>query len=308
MKDIKTFIIVDFVIFLIKVIGGFLTHSYTMITSGVYDLVLILCSLIALKGNTESKKLGVFTILIGILSILSAGGLIAWAFLFDIKKTSLWVILFLIITLVMRYIVSCFYTNVSYQKKKGLLSYGNILSNVDFYNYGIIILALVLMKVSKWVDFLKYAERIGTILLAVLLIVKGIKLIRNSIFKLRGKTVTINKQMNDTSIPESERFINAVKKLGKLEVQFYGGVRVAKCDVLLKDGIGMVDVNSFVVTLQDYLLKISDAVRIFMVDKEANTSKRAKVRSLKADARNSGSRNSKTSTKKKTTKKTNKKR
>ena len=303
MKDIKTFIIVDFVIFLIKVIGGFLTHSYTMITSGVYDLVLILCSLIALKGNTESKKLGVFTILIGILSILSAGGLIAWAFLFDIKKTSLWVILFLIITLVMRYIVSCFYTNVSYQKKKGLLSYGNILSNVDFYNYGIIILALVLMKVSKWVDFLKYAERIGTILLAVLLIVKGIKLIRNSIFKLRGKTVTISNDLLNEIQKRDE-----VKKLGKLEVQFYGGVRVAKCDVLLKDGIGMVDVNSFVVTLQDYLLKISDAVRIFMVDKEANTSKRAKVRSLKADARNSGSRNSKTSTKKKTTKKTNKKR
>jgi len=303
MKDIKTFVIVDFVIFLIKVIGGLLTHSFTMIASGAYDLILILCSLIALKGNTESKKLGVVTIVIGILSFVSAAGLVAWSFLTDINKTSLWVILFLVITLIMRYIVSCFYTNISYQKKKGLLSYGNILSNVDFYNYGIIILALVLMKVSKWVDFLKYAERIGTILLVVLLVIKGVKLIKNSIFKLKGKTVTIS---NDLISEIKNR--NEVKSLGKLEVQYYGGVRVAKCDVLLKDGIGMVDVNSFVVTLQDYLLKISDAVRIFMVDKEANTSKRAKVRSLKQDARNSGSRNSKTGTKKKSTKKTNKKR
>lgn len=303
MKDIKTFVIVDFVIFLIKVIGGLLTHSFTMIASGAYDLILILCSLIALKGNTESKKLGVVTIVVGILSILSAAGLVAWAFLTDINKTSLWVILFLVITLIMRYIVSCFYTNISYQKKKGLLSYGNILSNVDFYNYGIIILALILMKVSKWVDFLKYAERIGTILLVVLLVIKGIRLIKNSIFKLKGKTVTIG---NDLISEIKNR--NEVKNLGKLEIQYYGGVRVAKCDVLLKDGIGMVDVNSFVVTLQDYLLKISDAVRIFMVDKEANTSKRAKVRSLKQDARNSGSRNSKTGTKKKNTKKTNKKR
>ena len=303
MKDIKTFVIVDFVIFLIKVIGGLLTHSFTMIASGAYDLILILCSLIALKGNTESKKLGVVTIVIGILSFVSAAGLVTWSFLTDINKTSLWVILFLVITLIMRYIVSCFYTNISYQKKKGLLSYGNILSNVDFYNYGIIILALVLMKVSKWVDFLKYAERIGTILLVVLLVIKGVKLIKNSIFKLKGKTVTIS---NDLISEIKNR--NEVKSLGKLEVQYYGGVRVAKCDVLLKDGIGMVDVNSFVVTLQDYLLKISDAVRIFMVDKEANTSKRAKVRSLKQDARNSGSRNSKTGTKKKSTKKTNKKR
>jgi len=303
MKDIKTFLIVDLIIFVLKVVGGLLTHSYTMVASGAYDLVLISCTLMAMKGNTANKKLGIVTIIIGIVSILLAGGLITLAFLTDIKKTSLWVILFLVITLIMRYIVSCFYTNISYQKKKGLLSYGNILSNVDFYNYGVIILALILMKVSKWACFLKYAERIGVILISLLLIIKGIKLIRNSIQRLKDVQANINEEVLDEIKRRSE-----IKNLGKLEIQYYGGVRVAKCDVLLNDGINMVDVNSFVVTLQDYLLKIADAVRIFMIDREVNTSRRAKVRSLKQDARNSGSRNSKTSTKKKTTKKTNKKR
>ena len=303
MKDIKTFVVVDIIIFLIKVIGGFLAHSYTLVTSGVYDLLLIICTLIAIKGNTESKKLGIFTIILGLLSIMSAGGLIAFAFLTKIKITSLWVILFLIITLIMRYIVSCFYTNFSYQKKKGLLSYGNILSNVDFCNYGIVILALILMKVSKWVSAFKYVDRIGVILLSILLVIKGIKLIKNSIIKLKGIPVKINEEVLNEIKNRTE-----IKSLGKLEVHCYGGVRVVKCDVLLKESIGMVDVNSFVITLQDYLLKIADAVRIFMIDKEPNSSRRAKVRSKKADARNSGSRNSKTGTKKKTTKKTNKKR
>ncbi len=303
MKDIKTFIIVDLIIFILKVVGGLLTHSYTIVASGAYDLILILCSLMAMKGNTANKKLGIITIIVGIVSILLAGGLITLAFLTDIKITSLWVILFLVITLIMRYIVSCFYTNISYQKKKGLLSYGNILSNVDFYNYGVIIVALILMKVSKWAAVLKYADRIGVILLSVLLIIKGIKLIRNSIIKLKEVPTKVSDEVLDEIKRRSE-----IKQLGKLEVQYYGGVRVAKCDVLLKEGISMVDVNSFVVTLQDYLLKIADAVRIFMIDKEVNTSRRAKVRSKKADARNSGSRNSKTGTKKKTNKKTNKKR
>ncbi len=303
MKDIKTFIIVDIIIFILKVVGGLLSHSYTMMASGIFDLLLIIFTFIAIKGNTESKKLSVFTIIIGVLSILSAGGLIALAILNDIKKTSLWVLLFLIITLVMRYIVSCFYTNISYQKKKGLLSYGNILSNIDFYNYGIIILALILMKVSKWVKIFKYADIVGVVLIAVLLIIKGIKLIKNSIVKLKG----VNVKINDDVLKEIKNRTE-VKSLGKLEVHYYGGVRVAKCDVLLKENIGMVDVNSFVITLQDYLLKIADAVRIFMIDREPNTSRRAKVRSKKADARNSGSRNSKTSTKKKNTKKTSKKR
>jgi len=303
MKDIKTFLIVDLIILVLKLLGGFITHSYTMMVSGVYDLVLILCSLIAIKGRRESKKLSIITIVIGILSLLSAGGMISLAFLTDIKITSLWIILFIIITLIMRYIVSCFYTNFSYQKKKGLLSYGNILSNIDFYNYGIIILALILMKVSKWVKVFKYADRIGVILLSIILVVKGIKIIKNSIIKLKDKPVVINEEVLSEIKNRSE-----VKCLGKLEVIYYGGVRVAKCDVLLKENMGTVDVNSFVITLQDYLLKIADAVRIFMIDKEPNNSRRAKVRSKKADARNSRSGNSKTSTKKKNTKKTNKKR
>lgn len=303
MKDIKTFLIVDLIILVLKLLGGFITHSYTMMVSGVYDLFLILCSLIAIKGRRENKKLSIITIIIGILSLLSAGGMISWAFLTDIKITSLWIILFIIITLIMRYIVSCFYTNFSYQKKKGLLSYGNILSNIDFCSYGIIILALILMKVSKWVKVFKYADRIGVILLSIILVVKGIKLIKNSIIKLKDKPVVINEDVLSEINNRSE-----VKCLGKLEVIYYGGVRVAKCDVLLKENMGTVDVNSFVITLQDYLLKIADAVRIFMIDKEPNNSRRAKVRSKKADARNSRSGNSKTSTKKKNTKKTNKKR
>ena len=303
MKDIKTFIIVDFIILVLKAVGGFLTHSFTMMVSGVFDLILILSALILFKGNNENKKLGIITLIIGLLSLLSAGGMITWAFLADIKKTSLWVILFLVLSLIMRYIVSCFYTNVGYQRKKGLLSYSNIRSNVDFYSYGIILLALVLMKVSKWVSWLKYADRVGTILLALLLVIKGVKLIKNSIAKLKGKEKAIEeKVINDIKNREE------VKNLAKLEIQYYGGIKVAKCDIALKDGIGMVDVNSFIVTLQDYLLKFADAARIFTPDKEAHVVRKAKVRSLKQDARNSGSRNGKTSPKKKNTKKTSKKR
>ena len=303
MKDIKTFIIVDLIILVLKLVGGFITHSFTMMVSGVFDLVLILCAFVAFKGHSDNKKLSIATIIIGVLSILSAGGMIVWAFLTDINKTSLWVILFLVLALIMRYIVSCFYTNVGYQRKRGLLSYSNIRSNLDFYTYGIILLALVLMKVSKWATWLKYADRVGAILLAVLLIIKGIKLIKNSIAKLKGKEKVIEEKVINDIKERAE-----VKNLARVEIQYYGGVKVAKCDIVLKDGIGMVDVNSFVVTLQDYLLKFADAARIYMPDKESHVLKKAKVRSLKQDARNSGSRNSKTSPKKKNNKKTNKKR
>ena len=46
MKEVRAFIVADLVVLLVKVLGGILTHSYTMIASGVYDVALILISLV----------------------------------------------------------------------------------------------------------------------------------------------------------------------------------------------------------------------------------------------------------------------
>ena len=302
MKEMKVYIVVDIIIFLLKVVGGFLTHSYTMMVSGVYDLMLVIGTIIVSTGHKSNKGLSIFTICLGILSLSSAGGLVALAWTRDIVKTSLWVILFVVLSLLLRYIVSCFYTNISYQRKRGLLSYGNIVSNLDFYNYGVILLALVLMKISKWVAWLKYADRFGTALLSIMLIVRGFKLFKNSFECLSGKELKVSEEVI-TEIKERKE----VKGVGKINLRYYGGMRSVRCEVVLRDGISMVDVNSFVVTLQDYLLKLADSVRINMVDKEF-VPKKAKVRSLKQDARNSGSRNSKKGSKGKNNKKANKKR
>ena len=77
-------------------------------------------------------------------------------------------------------------------------------------------------------------------------------------------------------------------------------------NLILNNNLTMLDLNTFVVSLQDYLLKIADVVEVKL--QEELIVKRPKVRSLKQDARNSGSGNSKTNTKNKNTKKKNKKR
>ena len=302
MKEMKVYILVDIIIFLLKVVGGFLTHSYTMMVSGVYDLMLVIGTIVVATGRKNSKSLSLFTICLGLLSMASAAGLIALSLTHDIVKTSLWVILFVVLSLLLRYIISCFYTNISYQRKRGLLSYGNIVSNLDFYSYGVILLALVLMKVSKWVEWLKYADRVGTALLSIMLVVRGFKLIKGSFECLSGKELSVSEEVINEIKERKE-----VKGVGKINLRYYGGMKSARCEVVLRDGISMVDVNSFVVTLQDYLLKLADSVRINMVEKEF-VPKKAKVRSLKQDARNSGSRNGKKGSKGKNHKKTNKKR
>lgn len=302
MKKIKNFIIFDFIVLVLKVCGGLLTHSYTFLASGIFDGLLIISYLLACGKNNNNKLKGVFTSIFGLLVILSGLSIIFVSFTNDIKRTSLFLIIFILLTLICRYLITCFYTNSSYQKKKGLLTHSYMISNYDFYSYGVIIIAMILMKISKWVDILKYADRIGTILISALIIIKGFKIIKNSFNYLEDLDEEVEEEYKKEINSRDE-----VKGVSKLEVSSFGGLRSVNCDIALKDGISMIDVNTFVVNLQDYLLKLGDVVTINLVEAK-KVRKKPKVRSKKQDARNSRGGNSKTNTKKKNTKKKNKKR
>lgn len=300
MKEVKSFIIAEVIICILKVLGGVLCNSYTMLASSIFELALIIMSLIVCKNKENKKYKGIITSVLGILMILSGLGIIFVANIMKIKRVSFWIILFVIICVFIKYIVSCFYTNSSYQKKKGLLIFSNVNSNFDFYNYGVILGVLVLSKLSKFISILKYADRLGTLLVAGLVVFLGIKIIKNSFSYLENKELEVDDDYKQEITDRKE-----IKKLVKLEVINYGGIRYAVCNIELSKGITLLDVNSFVITLQDYLLKIADVIKINLV--ESGLRNKLKVRSNQ-NARNSGSGNSKTNTKKKNTKKKNKKR
>ena len=302
MKKVKKFIIVDIIIFLIKIIGGLLCHSYTMLASAIYELSLLGISLFFIHKGENKKYKSIISSLYGFIIILLGLGIVYLSVVTQLFKTSLLIILFVVLTAIIRYIVSCFNTNFSCQKKEGLLTYGKINSTIDFVNDGIILGALILTKISKWFKILKYGDILGTIIISLFVIYKGVRIILNSFINFEDKV---------TEIPDYTTEIlkrDEVKSVEKLSFFTFGGLKYAECNLILKDGINMVDVNTFVLTLQDYLLKCSDVVRINLVQKALKKKIKVKVRSKKEDARNSGSRNSKTNTKKKNSKKKNKKR
>lgn len=302
MKEVRSFLIADVIVLLVKVLGGLLVHSYTMLASGVCDVAFIIVTLLTIKVKENSKVKGIFSSFIGFVLILLGIGTIFLSFLTGYHKQSFFILLFILLSLIIRYAVSCFCTNVSYQKKKGLLSLGVIQSNFDFISYGIILGVFILNKLSKWFSICRYADYLGVILISLFVIIKGIKIIVNSIKYLENKEDTLSDEVKEEIIKRDE-----VKKLEKLDILSFGGIKKANCSLVLKDGINMLDTNTFVVTLQDYLLKFANVVKINLVDGNARKVK-PKVRSLKQDARNSRSGNSKTNAKKKNTQKKNKKR
>ncbi len=302
MKEIRNFIIFEFIVILIKAIGGLVTNSYTMIASSIYDLTLIIIMIMMTTKKENTKCKGIISSLIGFIFISLGIAITFLSVTNNHQKMSLWVILFVFISVIFRYLVNCIYTNNSYQRKKGLLSISLINSNIDFYNYGVILGTLIIFKIGHWVPILRYADIVGTILIAILPIFKGLKIIKNSFRYLED-----NEDIIEDKVKEIEDR-SEVKKVNKIVYTYYGGIRKSTCELVLNDNINMIDLNSFVVTLQDFLLKEAEVVRIDLIEARKTIKKKPKVRSLKQDARNSRSGNSKTNTKKKNTKKKNKKR
>lgn len=300
MKEVKTFIITEIIIAILKLLAGVVCHSYTMIASCLYEVILIITSLFVHKHTENKRYKGIITSVLGFVIALSSLFLIFASIIDEAYIVSWLVLLFIIICMLVRYLAGCFYTNINYQKKKGILGYSTINSNVDFYNYGVVLGVLILGKLSKWFGILKYADKLGVILISVLIIINGIKLVRNSFKNIENIEVDLEPYKDEIS-KRSE-----VKKLGSVITNDFGGIRKVKCSLVLNNGISMIDINTFVVSLQDYLLKVANVVEVNLLDDVKP--KKVRVRSLKQDARNSRSGNSKTNTKKKNTTKKNKKR
>ena len=104
-----------FIVILIKLLGGLLTHSFTMIASCLLELLLLIVSKIAMIKGEDSTGRKIISILVGLIMILSAISLVVFSIINPISKVSAWIILFAIITMIVKYMANCYYTNVGRQ-------------------------------------------------------------------------------------------------------------------------------------------------------------------------------------------------
>ena len=298
MKEVKKFLIANFIILLVKILGSYLCKSYTLLASCIYELLIMVESILVYKNKDNKKYKAIFASLLAFLFILSSIGTFFICVISGVKRTSLLVILFVVICLICRYVVSCFNSNIGYSKKLGLIAYSNLSSNLEFLQYGIIVGSAILCFIGKWVKILKYGDMIGCALVVIMIIIKGIKIVVNSFKYLEEKEDVVKNEFKEEV---SKR--NEVKRVENIEYVNYGGIRKLNLFLEFNDNISLIDLNTFIVTLTDYCLKVCDVVNVVLVKKKENIYKK-----VINNARNSRSGNSKANTKKTNSRKKNKKR
>ena len=297
-KDYNGYLIMDFIIIGLKLLAGLLGHSLALLATILFDVVVIITSFIAFRSKektTRGRMVGTafYSFIICLLSILY----VFITFKIKIMKPSLLILIFLLLCLVLNYVTTVYKSNVSYSKKEGILGGSNKNSSVNIIMY-IVVLASVI--ISKWGSLwkqLRYADRIGATIVSIFTIYYALRILVRSFKFLEEEQ---EEKLNGV-ITEEVNKCKEVKNITKINILSNGGIRKIDIDLKLQPSIGLTDLITFVVTLEDFLLKYCDFASVNLV-KHVNRS------GARKNARNSGSTNSKKSTKKKSTKKKSKKR
>ncbi len=295
-NEYKTFIICDLIVIIIKFLAGYFGHSLTLLSTIIYDIVAMFTALLALKAKEENKKgKSIFTSLYAFILILLSICMVYLSFQIKPWKPSLLILIFLLICVVSNYIITVYKSNTSYLKKEGVLGYSSKNSNTNMILYIVVLATIIISKFRGLWKYLIYIDRIGVIVVALFLTYYALRILLRSFKNMEDEeekiTQTINEEVNKCK---------EVKNVTKVSINHLGGIKRIDLELKLQDQIALTDLITFVVTLEDFLLKYSDLSSVRVV-KNAN---RKVVRKV---ARNSGSTNSKGSTKKKNTKKKNKK-
>lgn len=297
-KDYNGYLIMDFIIIGLKLLAGLLGHSLALLATILFDVVVIITSFIAFRSKektTRGRMVGTafYSFIVCLLSILY----VFITFKIKIMKPSLLILIFLLLCLVLNYVTTVYKSNVSYSKKEGILGGSNKNSSVNIIMY-IVVLASVI--ISKWGSLwkqLRYADRIGATIISLFTIYYALRILVRSFKFLEEEQ---EEKLNGV-ITEEVNKCKEVKNITKINILSNGGIRKIDIDLKLQPGIGLTDLITFVVTLEDFLLKYCDFASVNLV-KHINRS------GARKNARNSGSTNSKKSTKKKSTKSKSKKR
>lgn len=297
-KDYNAYLIMDFIIIGLKVLAGVFGHSLALLATILFDVVVIITSFIAFRSKektTRGRMVGTafYSFIVCLLSIFY----VFITFKIKIMKPSLLILIFLLLCLVLNYVTTVYKSNVSYSKKEGILGGSNKNSSVNIIMY-IVVLASVI--ISKWGSLwkqLRYADRIGATIISLFTIYYALRILVRS-FKFLEEE--LEEKLNGV-ITEEVNKCKEVKNITKINILSNGGIRKIDIDLKLQPGIGLTDLITFVVTLEDFLLKYCDFASVNLV-KHINRS------GARKNARNSGSTNSKKSTKKKSTKSKSKKR
>ena len=202
-KALTVSLMVNAIVALLKICGGCAFHSYTLIACGIYTLIDFSTDLIAIVRSSIRHKrankrylfgIGRFEyyihLIFGVIILLIGTFIFARSFYLDFKLMGSKVIWIPIISIIIKLILTI------YLKKKGNEISSKIImanSKESFLDMFITFLTLIMLLLAK--NDILY-DKLGCILMAIVILLYAIDMINNCIFLLTGTDKTDKKTKN----------------------------------------------------------------------------------------------------------------
>ena len=251
---------------IIKLLFGIIGKSSVLIADGIHsfsdlstDIIAILGNKLALKPADKEHPFGhgkteyITSMVIGVIIIILGLGLINEVFNKEITIPNLLIVLVSIFTIITKYIVS------SYIYKKGIQYKNNILiasgkeSKTDVYSSIFVLITIILMQFANTISFFKYADLIGTIVIALLIIHTGYRVLIDNISILLEEQITDKdyiKQIKDIILSFDE-----ILEVTELHILRYGPYYKLLANVSMDNQISLGKAHKVIDKIEENLKK-----------------------------------------------------
>ena len=259
-------LIVNTILVILKIIFGFVGSSSALIADGFHslsDLATDVISIIGLKAATRKadkkhpyghgKIEYLLCILIGIVIIFLGGTLIIESFTKDNNAPKTIVMIVTIITILTKYLIA------KYISKKGEFLNSSILtasgeeSLADVYSSIVVLISYFISQIYP------YADKIATIIIAVLIISTGLKILKENI-----SSILDEKESNPEVIEQIKKIINEQKQIIKyhnLRLIKFGSYYKCELTIFIDGNQTIVNSNNLVETLKKEITKNNEKIK-----------------------------------------------
>ena len=259
-------LIVNTILVILKIIFGFVGSSSALIADGFHslsDLTTDVISIIGLKAATRKadkkhpyghgKIEYLLCILIGIVIIFLGGTLIIESFTKENNAPKTIVMIVTIITILTKYLIA------KYISKKGEFLNSSILtasgeeSLADVYSSIVVLISYFISQIYP------YADKIATIIIAVLIISTGLKILKENI-----SSILDEKESNPEVIEQIKKIINEQKQIIKynnLRLIKFGSYYKCELTIFIDGNQTIINSNNLVETLKKEITKNNEKIK-----------------------------------------------
>ncbi len=290
-------ILINLLLGTIKYLGAILTNSVALFSDAMSTLFCSLKNISINYSKEKSKKIdSIYNTIVGAIATLLGFIIILNIFTTTLVIPKFWSIVIIILCYLTMNLVNAYKyaLNFNNSNKEMLLIERDYISMLVMPV--LVVTSIIITLFNKYLSILKYADVFAGCLIAIYLIIKGIRFI---VINFKEK-----EEVNEKAIKELLSKEKIIVSTNKCLLTSYGNSYKLTLDISLQKEITLVDAYSRILEIASKIFKKFKNIELISIYKSPIRVKKE----VKKNARNSRSRNSKKSTKKTGSKQKNKKR